>query len=153
MSLSRRTNTGSTSGYDAYKSNEITTVSQGKLIVMLYEGAIRFLSIARDNVENPRKFDTVNANILKTQEIISELMSSLDMNKGGKIADDLLSLYVYFKKRLLEANMKKDKDILNEMIKHFNDLKTAWEEIERTATTATPQESLPKFGGGLSISG
>jgi len=153
MSLSRRTNPGSTSGYDAYKSNEITTVSQGKLIVMLYEGAIRFLSIARDNVENPRKFDTVNANILKTQEIISELMSSLDMNKGGKIADDLLSLYVYFKKRLLEANMKKDKDILNELIKHFNDLKTAWEEIEKTATTVAPQVSLPKFGGGLSISG
>jgi len=153
MSLSRRTNTGSTSGYDAYKSNEITTVSQGKLIVMLYEGAIRFLSIARDNVENPRKFDTVNANILKTQEIISELMASLDMNKGGKIADDLLSLYVYFKKRLLEANMKKDIEILNELIKHFNDLKTAWEEIERTATTASPQVSLPKFGGGLSISG
>jgi flagellar secretion chaperone FliS len=152
MSLSRRTNPGSTSGYDAYKSNEITTVSQGKLIVMLYDGAIRFLSIARDNVENPKKFDIVNANILKTQEIISELMSSLDMNKGGKIADDLLSLYVYFKKRLLEANMKKERDILEEVIKHFQDLKTAWEEIEKTANT-TPQVSLPKMGGGLSLSG
>jgi flagellin-specific chaperone FliS len=49
--------------------------------------------------------------------------------------------------------MKKDIEILNELIKHFNDLKTAWEEIERTATTSTPQVSLPKFGGGLSISG
>ncbi len=153
MSLSRRTTLGSTSGYDAYKSNEITTVSQGKLIVMLYEGAIRFLNIAKENIESPKKFDLVNTNILKTQEIISELMSSLNMDNGGKIAEDLLSLYVYFKKRLLEANMKKDKEILDEVIKHFIDLKIAWEEIERSSSNTTPTVAAPKLGGGLSISG
>ncbi|NBU97130.1 MAG: flagellar export chaperone FliS [Spirochaetia bacterium] len=153
MSLSRRTNLSSTSGYDAYKSNEITTVSQGKLIVMLYEGAIRFLSIAKENIESPKKYDLVNTNILKTQEIISELMSSLNMDNGGKIAEDLLSLYVYFKKRLLEANMKKDKEILDEVIKHFIDLKNAWEEIEKSSSNTTPIVTAPKLGGGLSISG
>ena len=153
MSLSRRTTIGSTPGYDAYKSNEITTVSQGKLIVMLYEGAIRFLNIAKENIESPKKFDLVNTNILKTQEIISELMSSLNMDNGGKIAEDLLSLYVYFKKRLLEANMKKDKEIIDEVIKHFIDLKNAWEEIERSSSNTTPTVAVPKLGGGLSISG
>lgn len=151
MSLSRRPSIGSASGYDAYKSNEITTVSQGKLIVMLYEGGIRFLSIAKESINNPRKFDTVNSNILKTQEIISELMTSLDMDKGGKVAEDLLSIYVYLKKRLLEANMKKDEDILDEIIKHLTELKVAWEEIEKKASA--PNATLPKVGGGLSVSG
>lgn len=151
MSLSRRPSAGTNTGYDAYKSNEITTVSQGKLIVMLYEGGIRFLSIAKENINNPRKFDTVNSNILKTQEIISELMTSLDMDKGGKVAEDLLSIYVYLKKRLLEANMKKDEEILDEIIKHLSELKTAWEEIEKKASA--PNVALPKISGGLSVSG
>ena len=154
MSLLRRPSPSSTGGYDAYKSNEITTVSQGKLIVMLYEGGIRFLNIAKENMENPRKFDVVNSHILKTQEIISELMTSLNMEQGGKIAEDLLSIYVYLKKRLLEANMKKDIDILEEVIKHLIELKNAWEEIEKsTTTTPAPQATLPKVGGGFSISG
>jgi len=152
MSLTRRSSVGSNTGYDAYKSNEITTVSQGKLIVMLYEGAIRFLTIAKENIENPRKYDIVNSNILKTQEIISELMSSLNMEQGGKIAQDLLALYVYFKKRLLEANMKKDIQILNEVLKHLEELRNAWDEIEKTAVS-NPGAALPKFGGGLSIKG
>ncbi|MCB1142861.1 MAG: flagellar export chaperone FliS [Leptospiraceae bacterium] len=149
MSLSNRSSFGS--GYNSYKSNEVSTVSQGKLIVMLYEGAIRFLNIAKEHVNNPRKYDVVNENIIKVQDIISELMGSLNLDAGGKVANDLLALYVYFKKRLLEANMNKDEKILNELIKNITELKTAWEEIEKKEPSA--QATLSKSGGGLSIKG
>jgi flagellar protein FliS len=149
MSLSRKSSYGMGSG-DAYKSNEISTVSQGKLIVMLYEGAIRFLNIALDHIHNPKKYDLVNTNILKAQEIISELMVSLNLDEGGKIANDLLALYVYFKKRLLEANMKKDGSIIREILKHLTELKKAWEEIEKTEPSA--QATLQKSSG-ISIQG
>ncbi|MCB1177167.1 MAG: flagellar export chaperone FliS, partial [Leptospiraceae bacterium] len=102
MSLYRKSSYGNSSSGDAYKSNEISTVSQGKLIVMLYEGAIRFLKIALENINDPKKYDIVNTNIIKTQDILSELMVSLNLDEGGKVASDLLALYVYFKKKLLE---------------------------------------------------
>jgi flagellar secretion chaperone FliS len=148
MSLSNR---ASGNGFNSYKSNEVSTVSQGKLIVMLYDGAIRFLNIAKDNINNPKKYDLVNTNIIKAQDIISELMSSLNLEEGGKVANDLLALYVYFKKRLLEANMNKDQKILSEIIKSLTDLKLAWDEIEKKE--ASPQATLNKSSGGLSIKG
>lgn len=149
MSFSRKSGYGSNTG-DAYKSNEISTVSQAKLIVMLYDGAIRFLDIAYDNINNPKKYDVVNTNLLKTGEIISELMVSLNLDEGGKIANDLLALYVYFKKRLLEANLKKDGHIIKEIRNHLYELKTAWDEIEKKEPSA--QSVMPKSSG-LSIQG
>ncbi|MDX1958890.1 MAG: flagellar export chaperone FliS [Leptospiraceae bacterium] len=149
MSLSKRPG-GYSSNSDAYKSNEISTVSQGRLIVMLYEGAIRFLNIAIDCAGNPKKYDTASNNIIKAQEIVNELMISLNMEQGGKVAEDLLAIYVYFKTRLIEANMKKDVKILREIVKLMSELKVSWEEIEKKE--ASNQTTIPK-GGGLSISG
>jgi flagellar protein FliS len=117
-----------TNPYDQYKQTQITTSNQGKLIVMLYDGAIKFLNIALENIPK-KKFDLVNTNILKTQDIITELMVSLNMNEGGEISQNLLSLYVYFKRRLLEANIKKDPEIINEVLKLMTDMRGAWEQI------------------------
>lgn len=132
---------------DSYKSNEISTMSQGKLIVMLYDGAIRFLNIAVENM-TPRKYEIVNKNILKTQDIIAELMTSLNLDEGGKIAQDLLALYIYIKTRLIEANVKKDANIVKEVIKHLTELKQAWEEIQNKEV-AKPKSNLT----GISIQG
>ena len=121
MALARK------SQYDAYKDTEIQTANQGKLIVMLYDGAIRFLRIAQDNL-NPRTYDVANANIIKAQDIITELMLSLNM-EGGEVAQNLFNLYAYMKKRLLEANMAKEGAVIDEVIKLIDPLKAAWEEV------------------------
>lgn len=114
--------------YDQYKKTQINTASQGKLIVMLYDGAIKFLTIANENM-NPKTYDIANNNIIKAQDIITELISSLNIGQGGEVAQNLLSLYIYFKKRLLEANMQKDSAIINEVLTHLKGLRDAWNEI------------------------
>ena len=145
MSLVNKSN----SYTNSYKENEISTMSQGKLIIMLYEGAIKFLTIAIENM-TPRKYEIVNRNILKTQDIISELMTSLNMDDGGKIANDLLSIYIYIKKRLIEANIEKNTKILQEVIKLLAELKSAWEEIQKKESSLSTQS--PKSSG-ISIQG
>ncbi len=116
--------------YDAYKSTEISTANQGKLIVMLYDGAIRFLRIATDNMQ-PRSYDLVNNQIIKAQDIITELMLALNMDQGGEIAKNLFNIYAYLKKRLLEGNISKDVGVLEEVITRLEELKGAWEEVAR----------------------
>ncbi len=147
MALARK------SQYDAYKDTEIQTANQGKLIVMLYDGAIRFLRVAQDNL-NPRTYDVANTNIIKAQDIITELMLSLNM-EGGEVAQNLFNLYAYMKKRLLEANMAKDSAVIDEVIKLIEPLKSAWEEVlgrEGTGATPRPAPGRPE-GAGLNIQG
>ena len=116
-------------GINEYKINQISTASSEKLVIMLYEGAIRFLNIAMEKNTGPENYDIVNTNIIRTQDIIAELMLSLDQKKGGKLASNLMSLYIYFKKRLLEANVKKDNKIIQEIINHLENLKSSWKQI------------------------
>ncbi|MGV3665329.1 MAG: flagellar export chaperone FliS [Leptospira bouyouniensis] len=148
MSLARKTGA---SAYNEYKANEISTVSQIKLIVMLFDGAIRFLGVAKDNM-TPRKYDVVNNNIIKTQDIITELLLSLNMEEGKEVANNLLSLYIYLKKRLLEANMRKDKAIIDECIKILGELKNSWEDLEKKEPQA-PSQSSNQRTTGISITG
>jgi flagellar protein FliS len=137
--------------YDVYKDTEIQTADQGKLILMLYDGAIRFLNIAIDNMDY-RKYDIVNNNIIKAQDIITELMLSLNMDQGGEIAKNLFNIYAYMKKRLLEGNIKKDAAILQEVIKHLTTLRSAWEEaIKKAPVKSTP--AMEKQVAGFSITG
>lgn len=136
---------------NAYKANEISTVSQTRLIVMLYEGAIRFLKIASENM-TPRKYDLVNNNIIKAQDIVTELMLSLNLEEGKEVANNLLSIYIYIKKRLLEANMRKDAEILKEVIKLLSDLKTAWDELDKNQELHD-KASSPVKNTGISITG
>lgn len=137
--------------YDQYKRTEINTANQGKLIVMLYDGAIKFLNIALQNM-NPRTYDVVNNNILKTQDIITELLLSLNMKEGGDISKNLSSLYLYFKKRLLEANVQKNPEIVTEIIKLMKELRDSWEKISSKETRADRQANLHAKGN-FSIEG
>jgi len=77
---------------------------------MLYDGAIKFLNIAVEHM-NPRTYDIVNTNIIKAQDIITELLLSLNMRDGGEISQNLFNLYLYSRK-LLEANIKKDAEMI-----------------------------------------
>lgn len=137
--------------YDQYKQTKISTANQGKLIVMLYDGAIKFLNIALDNIE-PKHYDVVNNNIIKAQDIITELLLSLNMNEGGEISQNLFSLYMYFKRQLLEANIKKDPEIIKHVLKLMKEMREAWDQI--SATEARSDRS-PAMGakGSFSIEG
>lgn len=151
MSLTRKTQTPS--DMNPYKSNEISTVSQSKLIVMLYDGAIRFLKTAADNM-TPRKYELVHNNIMKAQDIVTELMVSLNMEEGDKIAGNLLNIYAYIKKRLLEANMEKNKEIVLEAIKLLTQLKDGWEQVAaKDKGNMGKPESLLQRGSSFSIQG
>ena len=138
-----------TYGHDAYKNTEVSTADQKKLIILLYDGAIRFMKIAIDNM-SPKKYDIVNTNIIKTQDIITELMMALDMNLGGEVASNLFNIYAYIKKRLLEANVEKNSKILLECTKHLTELREAWSQVNFTSEMGKREI---KEGVGLSIRG
>jgi len=137
--------------YDKYKQTEINTASQGTLIVMLYDGAIKFLNIARENMASPKTYDVVNTNILKTQDILTELMLSINLNEKNDIAQNLFSLYMYFKKRLLEANIQKSVEIVDEVIRLLKELREAWDKI--SATEVRTEKSGLESKGSFSIEG
>ena len=137
--------------YNQYKTTQITTANQGKLIVMLYDGAIKFLTIALDNME-PKKYDIVNNNIIKAQDIITELLLSLNMDEGGEISRNLFSLYMYFKKQLLEANIKKDPAIINHVLKLLKEMREAWDQISANETRSDKNINIGSKGS-FSIEG
>ncbi len=120
--------------FDQYKETQINTANQGKLIVMLYDGAIKFLNIAIENMGTPNTYDIVNTNIIKAQDIITELLLSLNMKDGGEMSHNLFNLYMYFKKQMLEANIKKDPEILKPVMTNLKMLRDAWDKISATET-------------------
>ncbi len=138
-----------TNPYQQYKKNQIDTADQGKLIVMLYDGAIRFVSKAIELIETPKAKDieTIHNSIVRAQDIIAELMSSLNMDVG-EISQRLLSIYMYMNTKLIEANIHKKKEPLEEVRKHLTELRDAW---EQAAKTATPAEKTQSGGGGINI--
>jgi flagellar protein FliS len=128
----------------AYKEIQIKTANQIRLIVMLYDGAIRHVNLAIDAfAEGHRRYDAINAHIIAAQDILSELMASLDFEKGGVLAKNLFSLYSFMNRRLLDGNLKKDPAPLAEVKKMLGDLREAWDEIstrkglEENASPAT----------------
>jgi flagellar secretion chaperone FliS len=136
--------------YDQYKQTEINTANQGKLIVILYDGAIKFLNIALENM-NPKTYDIANNNIIKAQDIVTELLVSLNLKDGGEIAQNLFNLYMYFKKRLLEANIQKSPEIVDEIIKMMKELRESWEKI--SAKESKSDRRVNDSKGSFSIEG
>ena len=121
------------SPYHQYKKTQIDTANQGKLIVMLYDGAIKFINIAIEAMPS-KSIEKIHTNILKAQEIIIELISSLNM-EAGDISERLFSLYMYINKKLIDANIKKDPAPLIEVRKYLIELRDAWEEANKNVST------------------
>lgn len=115
---------------NAYKEIQIKTANQIRLIVMLYDGAIKHLNCAIELfAEGHKRYDAINTHIIATQDILSELMASLDFEKGGVLAKNLFSLYSFMNRRLLEGNLKKDAEPVAEVKKLLGELREAWDEI------------------------
>ena len=109
-------------GYAAYANSKIMTASPAELTLMLYDGAIKFCNIEK-----------AHNNIRKVEDIISEFPATL--NHKYATADDFNNVYVYLKERLIEANMKKDKEILEEVLKHLRTMRDTWKEVMKLAAS------------------
>jgi flagellar protein FliS len=114
----------------AYKETTVRTASGGKMIIMLYDEALKQIDYAAKAIDSgSRKFDEINNSILKAQDIITELMVSLDFEKGGDIAPALFGLYRYFNDQLMEGNLNKDTGPLRSVQRMMNDLRGAWAQV------------------------
>lgn len=114
----------------SYKETQIKTATQGKLILMLYDSAVKNINLSLEDLnEEPVRYDKLSNQIIKAQEIVTELMVSLDFEKGGEIAKNLFSLYMYMNRKLLDANINKDKRPLEEVKKLLQELRAAWTEV------------------------
>lgn len=120
-----------TNPYSQYQENQLKTVTPGKLILMAYDGAIRFARTAAEKMKEG-KLDEQSANITKTQNIILELISSLDMKIDPQLADNLYSLYTYMFDRLTHSNVNDDLGALDETIQILGEMRSAWAEAEFT---------------------
>ncbi len=136
---------------DAYKETHIKTASGGKLILMIYSEAIRQLDIALEALgSGSSKLDDVSNSIIKTQDLITELIVALDFEQGGDIASSLFSLYMYFNQQLMDANLNKDADILNKIKVYLVDLMGAWTQVVAKAGSEGHREGR---SGGINIAG
>jgi flagellar secretion chaperone FliS len=117
----------------AYKETSVRTASGGKMVLMLYDGAIRNIDAAIGYIESGTKqLDLVNSAVLKAQDIITELMVSLDFDKGGEIATKLFGLYRFFNDQLMEGNLNKDAEPLKSVRSMMSELRSAWAQIAST---------------------
>ena len=114
--------------YAQYNNSKILTASPAELTLMLYEGAIKFCNIAIAAVEQ-HDVPKAHTNIIKTQRIIDYLRQTLDMKYP--VAQDFENIYVYLSQRLVTANYKKDKDILEEVNGHLRSVRDTWKEVMR----------------------
>ena len=115
-----------TNGYAAYQNSKIMTASPAELTLMLYDGAIKFANIAVAAIEKS-DIEKAHNNIMKVERIILEFKSSLDHKYP--VAKDFEQVYNYLIRRLHEANVKKDIEIMEEILKHLRTMRDTWKEV------------------------
>lgn len=114
----------------AYSTRKVETATPAELTLMLYEGAIKFCNIAMSAIEK-KDYLKANTNIQKARRIVVELQTTLDHKY--KVAEDFDVIYDYIFQKLVQANVKKDTEILEEALIELRELRDAWKEIMRTA--------------------
>ena len=114
------------SAYAQYNNSKVLTASPAELTLMLYDGAIKFCNIAELSVEK-NDIPRAHENIRKVQNIIGYLPSTLDMKY--EVSKDFDNIYSYLERRLVEANVKKDKEILEEINTHLHSIRDNWKEV------------------------
>ena len=113
---------------NAYKKASVNTLDQTKLIIMLYDGAIKNASFAVEHMKSGQ-IEKVHDCLIKTKNIVTELMATLNMDRGGDIAKNLQSLYSYMFSQLIEANMNKKTEPVVIVIDLLKELRAAWTKI------------------------
>lgn len=116
----------------SYKTISLETAPPGQLVLMLFDGAIKFLERAKlgFGIEDPVAMnETVHNNITRAQDIINELNSTLNMDQGGEVAVVLRDLYVYLDNRLFESNIRKESQGVQEVIDRLGTVQAGWSEM------------------------
>ena len=139
-----------------YRETKVKTASQGQLIIMLYDEAVKqldkgleLLSLDKGGRRNPANIEKISKAILKAEEIVTELTVSLDFEQGGEIAKNLFSLYTWFNKELLESNISHDMRRITQVRNQLSELRSAWAEV----AAKTNPESSGKAVTGVNIAG
>jgi flagellar protein FliS len=130
-----------------YRSNAVLTASPGQLVLMLYDGALKAMALAREALNRPeedtRRIEVVNHQLQKAQNILIELQNGLNLEAGGEFAKTLYRLYDYHTRRLFEANLKKDVAPVIEVEGLVGSLRDAWAEmLLKQEPTADRMEGL-----------
>ncbi len=117
----------------AYRETRVKTASPGQLVVMLYDEAIKQCDkavdfLGQDSKPRPQDIEGINKALGKVQDVITELMASLDFDAGGDIAQNLFAIYVWFGREILEANIQKDAVRVKAVRTMLADLRGAWAE-------------------------
>jgi len=124
----------------AYRDTAVLTASPGQLVLMLFDGAIKSMALAREAFDRPKtdfkRLETINRQLLKAQSILAELQGGLDMKEGGEFAENMHRLYNYHMRRLFEANIRKEEKPVIEVEGLVRELRDAWAEMlsKRDAT-------------------
>ena len=127
---------------NAYKKAAVNTLDQNKLIIMLYDGAIKNASFAVEHIKSG-EIEKVHNCLIKTKNIVTELMATLNMEHGGDIAKNLQSLYSYMFSQLIEANMEKKSEPVIVVIDLLKELRAAWVQINTKNKAKTNKQNIP----------
>jgi flagellar secretion chaperone FliS len=111
---------------NAYQQNSVNTASRERLLIMLYDGLVKFIKLGISGIEE-KDIQKSNANFIKAQNIILEFMATLNMEAGGEISKSLRMMYDYMHRRLIEANIKKDAEIAREILGYAEEFKDTFE--------------------------
>ena len=132
-------------GLGRYQDMKVQTASPAQIMIMLYDGAIRFSLQAKKKIEE-QDFEGKGVFISKTQAIIDELMNSLDFNIAPELCSNLQQLYIYINERLTHANIKMEAEAMNEVIELLNTLRDGWKQ----ALTSDQDPTVKKLNDGES---
>lgn len=137
-----------------YRTNAVLTASPGQLVLMLYDGVLKSLALAREAFaqpgDDPRRIEVINQQLIKAQNILLELQAGLNLDVGGEFAQTMHRLYDYHTRRLLQANLQKKVEPVIEVERLVSELRDAWAEmLGKYDATAT----APAHAGALVAAG
>ncbi|MDX8363828.1 flagellar export chaperone FliS [Cytobacillus sp. IB215665] len=112
--------------YQSYQTNSVTTASPGELTLMLYNGCLKFINLARKAIQE-NNIEEKNTNLIKSQNIIQELMVTLNMDV--EVSKNMMSMYDYINRRLIDVNINNDLDALAEVEAHVAEFRDTWKQV------------------------
>jgi flagellar protein FliS len=128
---------------DQYRKSSIGSASPLQLVVMLYDGALRFMEAGKHAMLKKDVF-AQNEALTKAERIVSELLATLDMNQGGEVAKNLLSIYTYVYNQLVTANIEDKPELIDECVAIMSDLRESWVELEAKSRPAAVVEEADR---------
>jgi len=134
----------SVQAYKQYQRTQAETASPGELVLMMYNGAIKFLGSARQSLDM-HDLEATNRQLLRAQEIILELMISIDVNVGP-VARNLFDLNEFMHRHLVQANIRKDARMVEEVEQLLRELVPAWEQAVQAGRKVTPLPTAATYG-------